>query len=107
MAAVAATPSITIPIGETRGLPLGLTIMGPAYGEGELLAFGYAIEQATKARKAPQVQTDSALMTGRAPGYRCWARPHSWIPVCLIQRSIGSRAALSPFRSCFDSTTVR
>ncbi len=54
MAAVAATPSITIPIGETRGLPLGLTIMGPAYGEGELLAFGYAIEQATKARKAPQ-----------------------------------------------------
>ena len=54
MAAVAGTPSITIPIGDTHGLPLGLTIMGPAYGEGDLLAFGYAIEQAMKARKPPQ-----------------------------------------------------
>jgi amidase len=54
MAAVAGTPSITVPAGETFGLPVGVTLMGPAYGEGELLAFAFALEQATNARKAPQ-----------------------------------------------------
>ncbi len=54
MAAVAGTPSITIPTGESRGLPVGLTLMGRAYGEPELLAFAYALEQLTKARKAPE-----------------------------------------------------
>lgn len=54
MAAVAGTPSITVPMGETHGLPLGLTFMGRAYGEGDLLALAYAFEQATKARKAPE-----------------------------------------------------
>ena len=53
MAAVAGTPSISIPIGESHGLPLGLTFMGRAYTEGELLGFGYALEQVLKARKAP------------------------------------------------------
>jgi amidase len=53
MAAVAATPSITIPIGESHGLPIGVTLMGRAYSEGELIGFGYALEQLTKARKAP------------------------------------------------------
>lgn len=53
MAAVAGTPSLTIPIGDSHGLPLGLTFMGRAYSEGELLGFGYALEQVTKARKAP------------------------------------------------------
>jgi amidase len=52
-AAVAGTPSITIPIGESHGLPLGLTLMGRAYSEPQLLAMAYAIEQATKARKPP------------------------------------------------------
>jgi amidase len=54
MAAVAGTPSITVPIGDSHGLPLGITFMGRAYSEGELIGFGFAIEQATKARIAPQ-----------------------------------------------------
>jgi amidase len=54
IAAVAGTPSITVPIGESHGLPLGLTLMGRAYSEPDLIAFAYAIEQQTKARKAPQ-----------------------------------------------------
>lgn len=54
MAAVAGTPSITVPAGETQGLPLGVTFMGRAYREGDLIGFAYALEQATKARKAPQ-----------------------------------------------------
>jgi amidase len=57
MAAVAGTPSLTIPVGETHGLPLGLTFMGRAYSEGELIGFGYALEQVMKARKPPQYKT--------------------------------------------------
>ena len=53
IAAVAGTPSITIPIGDSHGLPIGVTFMGRAYGEGELIGFAYALEQLTKARKAP------------------------------------------------------
>lgn len=54
IAAVAGTPSLTIPIGESHGLPLGLTFMGRAYSEGELIGFAYALEQATKSRRAPE-----------------------------------------------------
>jgi amidase len=54
MAAVAGTPSITLPIGEIRGLPIGLTVMGRPYSEPELIGFAYAIEQRMKARKAPR-----------------------------------------------------
>jgi amidase len=54
MAAVAGTPSITVPAGDSHGLPLGLTFMGRAYSEGELISFGYALEQLLKARRAPQ-----------------------------------------------------
>jgi amidase len=54
IAAVARTPSITVPIGESHGLPLGLTIMGRAFSEPDLIGFAYAIEQNVKARKPPQ-----------------------------------------------------
>ena len=52
-AAVAGTPSLTVPIGESQGLPLGITFMGRPYTEGELMGFAYALEQVTKARKVP------------------------------------------------------
>jgi amidase len=54
MAAVAGTPSLTVPMGETHGLPLGLAFMGRAYSEADLLAWAYAFEQRAKARAAPQ-----------------------------------------------------
>src|SRR6185295_1062332 len=54
MAAVAGTPSLTVPIGDSHGLPLGITFMGRPYSEGELIGFGFALEQATKARRAPE-----------------------------------------------------
>jgi amidase len=56
MAAVAGTPSITVPMGETHGLPLGLTFLGRAYSEGELIGLAYAFEQATKARTPPELK---------------------------------------------------
>ena len=57
MAAVAGTPSLTVPMGETSGLPLGLAFMGRAYTEADLLACGFAFEQRTKARKPPSYKT--------------------------------------------------
>ena len=53
-AAVGGTPSITIPIGDSRGLPFGLTLMGPAYSEPQLIGFAYALEQLTNARRPPR-----------------------------------------------------
>ena len=53
MAAIAGTPSVTVPIGDSHGLPLGLTIMGRAYSERDIIALAYALEQKTRARKAP------------------------------------------------------
>jgi amidase len=53
MSAVAGTPSITVPSGDSHGLPLGVTFMGRAYSEGELIGFGYALEQAMHARRPP------------------------------------------------------
>ncbi len=41
-------PTISIPCGFTgAGLPIGLQIAGPRFGEGRVLAFAYAFEQAT------------------------------------------------------------
>jgi amidase len=53
IAAVAGTPSITVPSGEVRGLPIGVVFMGRAWSEAELLGYAYAYEQATRARKPP------------------------------------------------------
>jgi len=54
VAAVAGTPSITVPAGDVAGLPVGVTWMGRAWSEAELISFAYTFEQATLARQAPQ-----------------------------------------------------
>jgi amidase len=53
-AAVAGYPHLTVPAGVVRGLPVGLSFVGPAFSEARLLGFGYAFEQATQWRRAPQ-----------------------------------------------------
>ncbi|MGE5286080.1 MAG: amidase [Micromonosporaceae bacterium] len=52
-AAVAGHPAVTVPAGMVRGLPVGLTFMGPAWSEQRLLALAYAFEQASGVRRAP------------------------------------------------------
>ena len=52
-AAMAGYPHLTLPMGYVHGLPIGLSFVGAPYKEAELLALGYAYEQATKHRQAP------------------------------------------------------
>ncbi len=51
--ATAGYPHLTVPMGQVRGLPVGLSFVGPAWSDGNLLALGYAFEQLTHARRAP------------------------------------------------------
>ena len=47
-------PAITVPMGYTYDvLPAGLTFLGKMFGEGKLVSFAYAYEQATKHRHPP------------------------------------------------------
>jgi amidase len=52
-AAVAGYPSISVPMGQVFGLPVGLSFIGMAWSEGKLITLAYAYEQASKARKPP------------------------------------------------------
>jgi amidase len=53
LAAVAGYPHLTVPMGYVNGLPIGLSIIGSAWSDARMLALGYAFEQASHARKAP------------------------------------------------------
>lgn len=52
-AAMAGYPHLTVPMGAVQCLPVGLSLVGSAWQEANLLAMGYAFEQATQYRKAP------------------------------------------------------
>lgn len=52
-AAVAGYAHVTVPMGQVRGLPVGLSFVGGAWSEPTLLKLAYAFEQAAPARKKP------------------------------------------------------
>ena len=56
LAAIAGYPHLTVPMGQARGLPVGLSFIGPAWSEDRLLALGAAFERSAKARTAPTYQ---------------------------------------------------
>ena len=56
-AAVAGYPSLTVPAGLVRGLPVGAVFVAPRYHEGTLLKVGHAYERATRARRRPAYAT--------------------------------------------------
>jgi amidase len=60
-AAVAGYPHLTVPAGLVRGLPVGLSFVGPAWSEARLLGFGYAFEQATQWRTEPEFVARSGV----------------------------------------------
>jgi amidase len=59
--AVAGYPAITVPMGYTRGLPLGVTFMGRPWSEATLLKLAYAYEQAAKVRVSPKFLPSAEL----------------------------------------------
>ena len=67
--AVSGYPHLTVPMGGVDGLPVGLSIVGPAWSEAKLLAVGYAFEQATHARLDPSFQASQALRPEVAKAY--------------------------------------
>jgi amidase len=60
-AAVAGTPSITLPAGSIFGLPVGISFFGRAWSEPVLIRLAYAFEQATKSRQSPRFRPTADL----------------------------------------------
>ncbi len=52
--AIAGYPHISVPMGQVFGLPVGLTFMGGAYTEAQLITLAYAFEQLSKKRVPPK-----------------------------------------------------
>jgi len=46
LAAIAGYPHLTVPMGRVRGLPVGLSFLGPKWSDALILSLGYAYEQA-------------------------------------------------------------
>jgi len=63
LAPAAGFPAITVPMGFVYGdLPVGLQLLGDAWGEAKLLGLAYSYEQATGHRRAPR---SAPALTGR------------------------------------------
>lgn len=54
LAAVAGYPHLTVPMGDVRGLPVGLSFIGPKWSDALILSLGYDYEQASQKRLAPR-----------------------------------------------------
>ena len=62
-ASIAGYPNIVVPMGNIDGLPVGLSIIGPAWSEATLLSYAYAYEQASKKRIPPTAYKQAARQT--------------------------------------------
>lgn len=65
-AAVAGYPSLSVPMGQTQGLPLGLLFMGTAWSEPRLIELAYAYEQRSHARFTPGYAPSAPAAPGGA-----------------------------------------
>lgn len=65
-AAVTGYPSITVPMGFVNELPVGLTFIGKAFDEPEIISIAYAYEQLSKNRKSPEFLPTFKLSTRTA-----------------------------------------
>lgn len=54
LAAVAGYPHLSVPMGLVRGLPVGLSFIGPKWSDGKMLSYGFAYEQARGPFPAPR-----------------------------------------------------
>ena len=51
--AVAGYPHLTVPMGTVEGLPVGISFIGTKWADADILAAGYAYEQASRKRAVP------------------------------------------------------
>ncbi len=57
-AAMAGYPHITVPMGASHDLPVGVSFISTAYKEGDIIKLAYAYEQASKKRLKPEFKVD-------------------------------------------------
>ncbi|WP_428630523.1 amidase [Sphingopyxis sp.] len=58
--AVAGYPHLTVPMGAVAGLPIGLSFIGSKWADADVLAAGYAYEQASQKRVTPTYRVSVA-----------------------------------------------
>ena len=54
LAAIAGYPHLTVPMGQVKGLPVGLSFIGPKWSDAQMLALGNAYEQARGPLQGPR-----------------------------------------------------
>jgi amidase len=67
LAAVAGYPHLTVPMGLVKGLPVGLSFIGPKWSEARLLSLGFAYEQARGPFPQPKFYRSIEESPGIAP----------------------------------------
>lgn len=68
VAAVAGYPHATVPMGTVHALPIGLSFVGTAGADAEVLAAAYAYEQASQKRATPQYLENAEALPGIRDG---------------------------------------
>ena len=58
--AVAGYPHLTVPMGAVQGLPIGVSFIGGKWADADVLAAGYAYEQASRKRVTPTYRANVA-----------------------------------------------
>jgi amidase len=67
LAAVAGYPHLTVPMGLVKGLPVGISFIGPPWSEATLLSYGYSFEVASALSMTPTYLPSIETSNGVAP----------------------------------------
>jgi amidase len=74
LAAIAGYPHLSVPMGQVKGLPVGLSFIGPKWSDALILSLGYAYEQARGPLPPPQFLPSIEDSPQIAPALRPVAR---------------------------------